>query len=155
MRYWLMKSEPAVFGIEHLDKAPKRTVSWGGVRNYQVRNLLRDDIRNGDLAFFYHSSCPQPGIVGIMEVSGDAHPDPTQFDTNDEYYDAKATREKPIWYAVHVTLRERFEIPVFLQDLRVSPALKTLQMLRRGNRLSITPVTPDEWRAVLTLACRT
>ena len=154
MRHWLMKSEPDVFGIEHLAKAPKRTVSWGGVRNYQVRNLLRDDIQKGDLAFFYHSSCPQPGIVGVMEVSGGAHPDPTQFDPKDDYYDAKATREKPIWYAVHVTLAERFENPVFLQELRSSPAMQTLQTLRRGNRLSITPVTPEEWRAVMKSAHR-
>ena len=152
MHYWLMKSEPDVFGIDHLAKAPKLTVSWGGVRNYQVRNLLRDEIKLGDQALFYHSSCPQPGVVGVMEVTGAAHPDPTQFDTADEYYDAKATRAKPIWYAVDVTLAERFETPVFLQELRDSAALKTLQILRRGNRLSITPVTAAEWNAILKLA---
>src|SRR4029077_8537495 len=92
MRYWLMKSEPDVFGIEHLAKAPKQTVSWGGVRNYQVRNLLRDEIKKDDLAFFYHSSCPEPGVVGVMRVTRDAHPDATQFDLKDEYFDPKSTR---------------------------------------------------------------
>ena len=152
MRYWLMKSEPDVFGIHHLAKAPKRTVSWGGVRNYQVRNLIRDEIQKKDLAFFYHSSCPEPGVVGIMEVTGAAHPDPTQFDPKDAYYDPKSRRDNPAWYAVDVTLREHLENPVFLQELRDSAALKTLQILRRGNRLSITPVTAAEWNAILKLA---
>ena len=152
MRYWLMKSEPDVFGIHHLAKAPKQTVSWGGVRNYQVRNLLRDEIQKKDLAFFYHSSCPEPGVVGVMEVSGAAHPDATQFDPKDEYYDPKSKRENPAWYAVDVTLRESFENPVFLQELRDSAALKTLQILRRGNRLSITEVTPAEWKTILKMA---
>ncbi len=154
MHYWLMKSEPDVFGIEHLAKAPKRTVSWGGVRNYQVRNLLRDEIKADDLAFFYHSSCPEPGVVGVMRVTRAAHPDATQFDPKDEYFDAKSTRAKPLWYAVDVTLEERFKNPVFLQELRGSAALKDLQTLRRGNRLSITSVTPAEWKAILALAHR-
>ena len=152
MHYWLMKSEPDVFGIDHLAAAPKRSMSWGGVRNYQVRNLLRDEIRVGDQAFFYHSSCPQPGVVGVMEVTGAAHPDPTQFDPKDEYYDPKSKRDNPAWYAVDVTLRERFKTPVFLQELRDSAPLKTLQILRRGNRLSITPVTPAEWKSILKMA---
>ena len=152
MRYWLMKSEPDVFGIEHLAKAPKRTVSWAGVRNYQVRNLLRENILVGDQAFFYHSSCPEPGVVGVMEVTRGAHADATQFDPKDEYYDPKSTREDPRWYAVDVTLRESFKHPVFLQELRDSAALKDLATLRRGNRLSITPVTPAEWKAIITLA---
>lgn len=154
MHYWLMKSEPDVFGIGHLAKAPKRTVSWGGVRNYQVRNLLRDDIKADDLAFFYHSSCPEPGVVGVMRVTRGAHPDATQFDPKDEYYDPKSTRTKPLWYAVDVALEERFKDPVFLQKLRASAALKDLQTLRRGNRLSITSVTPAEWKAILALAHR-
>ena len=152
MRYWLMKSEPDVFGIEHLAKAPKRTASWDGVRNYQVRNLLRDEIKLGDLALFYHSSCPQPGVAGVMEVSSAAHPDLTQFDRKSEYHDPKATRENPRWYAVDVTFKERFKNTVLLQELRDSAALRTLQILRRGNRLSITPVTSAEWNAVLKLA---
>jgi predicted RNA-binding protein with PUA-like domain len=154
MRYWLMKSEPDVFGIEHLAKAPKRTASWGGVRNYQVRNMLRDEIKKDDLAFFYHSSCPEPGVVGVMQVTRDAHPDTTQFDPKDEYYDPKSTRAKPLWYAVDVTLKESFKNPVLLQELRDSAALKELQTLRRGNRLSITAVTPAEWKAILALAHR-
>jgi len=152
MNYWLMKSEPDVFGIEHLAKSPKRTASWTGVRNYQVRNLLRDEFRKKDLALFYHSSCPEPGVYGVMEITSAAHPDATQFDPEDEYYDAKSTRESPRWYAVDVTLKESFKHPVLLQELRDSPRLKTLQTLRRGNRLSITPVTPREWEAIQALA---
>lgn len=152
MRYWLMKSEPDVFGIDHLAKAPKRTASWTGVRNYQVRNLLRDEITPGDQVFFYHSSCPEPGVYGVMEVSSAAHPDATQFDSKSEYHDPKSTRENPRWYAVDVSFKERFENPVLLQELRGSAALKGMQMLRRGNRLSITEVTPAEWKAVLKLA---
>jgi len=152
MRYWLMKSEPDVFGIEHLARSPKRTVSWAGVRNYQVRNLIRDEIKVGDQAFFYHSSCPEPGVVGVMEVTRGAHPDATQFDPKDEYYDPKSKRADPAWYAVDVTLRESFKHPVFLQELRGSAALKDLATLRRGNRLSITPVTPPEWKTILKLA---
>lgn len=152
MRYWLMKSEPDVFGIDHLAKAPKRTVSWGGVRNYQVRNLLRDEIKPGDRAYFYHSSCPQPGVAGVMEVTRAGYPDASQFDPRDEYYDPTSERSKPRWYAVDVTFRERFETPVFLQELRKHAPLKGLQMLRRGNRLSITSVTPAEWKFILALA---
>jgi len=152
MRYWLMKSEPDVFGIGHLAKSPKRTVSWAGVRNYQVRNLIRDEIKVGDQALFYHSSCPEPGVYGVMEVTGGAHPDATQFDPKDEYYDPKSTRAEPRWYAVSVTLKETFKHPVFLQELRDSPRLKDLQTLRRGNRLSITAVTPAEWRCILEMA---
>jgi predicted RNA-binding protein with PUA-like domain len=152
MHHWLMKSEPDVFGIAHLANSPKRTASWTGVRNYQVRNLLRDEIKSGDLALFYHSSCPEPGVYGVMEVSSAAHPDASQFDPKDEYYDPKSTRAQPRWYAVDVTLMETFKTPVFLQELRESPGTRTLQTLRRGNRLSITPVTPAEWKAILTLA---
>lgn len=152
MNYWLMKSEPDVFGIAHLAAAPKRTASWSGVRNYQVRNLLRDEIQKKDLAFFYHSSCPEPGVYGVMEVTGAAHPDASQFDPKDEYYDAKSTRAAPRWYAVDVTLQEIFKHPVLLQELRDSAALKTLQTLRRGNRLSITAVTPAEWKAIVKMA---
>ncbi len=152
MRHWLMKSEPDVFGVAHLAKAPKRTASWTGVRNYQVRNLIRDEMKVGDLAFFYHSSCPEPGVYGVMQVSAAAHPDATQFDPKDEYYDAKSTRAAPRWYAVSVTLEESFKHPVFLQELRGSSQLKDLATLRRGNRLSITPVTPAEWKCILALA---
>ena len=154
MNYWLMKSEPDVFGIAHLAKSPKRTASWTGVRNYQVRNLLRDEIKLGDLALFYHSSCEQPGVAGVMEVTRAAHPDATQFDPKDEHYDPKSTRAEPRWYAVGVTLTEQFKTPVFLQELRSSPAARSLQTLRRGNRLSITTVTPAEWQAILALAHR-
>jgi predicted RNA-binding protein with PUA-like domain len=152
MRYWLMKSEPDVFGVDHLAKAPKRTAAWDGVRNYQVRNLLRDEIKLGDRAFFYHSSCPETGVAGVMEVTRAGYPDATQFDRRKELFDPKSTPDKPIWYGVDVMLVERFEKPVLLQELRLSPALKGMQILRRGNRLSITEVTPAEWKHILKLA---
>ncbi len=152
MRYWLMKSEPDVFGVAHLAKSPKRTASWDGVRNYQVRNLLRDEIKLGDQVFFYHSSCPEPGIYGVMEVVSAPHADVTQFDPKSEYHDPRSKRESPAWYAVDVRLVETLKHPVFLQELRDSAALQSMQILRRGNRLSITPVSAAEWRAVLKLA---
>ena len=114
--------------------------------------MLFRSIKKDDLAFFYHSSCPEPGVVGVMKVTRAAHPDTTQFDPRDEYFDPKSKREDPTWYAVDVTLAERFETPVLLQELRSSAPLKDLQTLRRGNRLSITSVTPAEWRCILKLA---
>jgi predicted RNA-binding protein with PUA-like domain len=144
MRYWLMKSEPDVFGIDHLAAAPRKTTAWWGVRNYQARNFMRDDMRVGDLAFFYHSSCGEPGIAGIMRVSKRAYPDATQFDPRSEYFDAKSTREAPRWVNVDVTLvRKTRLLPI--HELRTYPRLADMRLLQRGNRLSITPVTQAEW----------
>ncbi|HEU5479738.1 MAG TPA: EVE domain-containing protein [Candidatus Tumulicola sp.] len=151
MRHWLMKSEPDEFSIDDLAKAPKRTTAWFGVRNYQARNYMRDDMRVGDLAFFYHSSCPEPGIAGIVEVSKRAYPDATQFDPESDYYDPNATREAPRWFNVEVTLIRKFPL-VGVAALRVTPGLEEMVTLRRGNRLSITPVTPAEWKIVERLA---
>ena len=150
MKYWLMKSEPSVYGIEHLQKE-KRT-SWGGVRNYQVRNMFRDDFARGDLAFFYHSSCDEPGIVGTMTVAGPACPDPTQFDPASPYFDPKSRQEAPPWLAVDVRFKRRFSCPLPLDVLRQLPELSGMQILRRGNRLSVTPVTAAEARLILSLA---
>jgi predicted RNA-binding protein with PUA-like domain len=153
MRYWLMKSEPDEFSIDDLAKAPGQTTAWFGVRNYQARNFMRDQMTVGDLAFFYHSSCPEPGIAGIVSISAPAHTDTSQFDPKSPYYDAKSTREAPRWVNVDVKLVEKTRL-VSLDELRSQPALADMVTLRRGNRLSITPVTPAEWKAVVALAKR-
>lgn len=153
MKHWLMKSEPDVFGIDDLERAPRRTTAWEGVRNYQARNMLRDDFRKGDLAFFYHSSCDVPGIAGVVEVVREAYPDPTQFDRRSEYYDAASTRDAPRWCCVDVKLAQRIEPVITLPELRehASGALREMLILKRGNRLSVTPVSAAQWRFVLSL----
>ena len=153
MKHWLMKSEPDVFGIDDLERAPRRTTGWEGVRNYQARNMLRDDFGRGDLAFFYHSSCEVPGVAGVVKVVRAAYADPTQFDAKSEYYDAKSTREAPRWFAVDVQLERRIEPVITLPELREHErgALRDMLILQRGNRLSVTPLTADEWRCVLAL----
>jgi len=150
MRYWLMKSEPDVFGIDDLAKRPKKTEPWNGVRNYQARNFMRDDMKRGDLVFFYHSSCPQPGIAGIVKVSRNAYPDETQFAGDSEYFDPKATRDNPRWVNVDVTLVRKTRL-IGIQELRSHPELASMQILKRGNRLSITPVSTDEWAFIMSL----
>ena len=152
MRYWLMKSEPDEFSIDDLVRAKGQTTPWFGVRNYQARNYMRE-MKVGERAFFYHSSCPQPGIAGIVEVSRLAYPDATQFDPKSDYFDAKATRAHPRWDHVDVRLVEKTRL-VSLAEMRAEPALATMITLKRGNRLSITPVTPVEWKAALKLAAR-
>ena len=147
MRYWLMKSEPDEFSIDDLERAPKQTTPWFGVRNYQARNFMRDDMRVGDRAFFYHSSCPEPGIAGIVEVVKLAYPDATQFDPKSEYYDPKSTRAAPRWVNVDVKLVRKTRL-VAVAMLREARGLEDMVTLRRGNRLSITPVTPAEWKIV-------
>ena len=153
MKYWLMKSEPDVFGIDHLASAPKRTTAWEGVRNFQARNMLRDDLGKGDLAFFYHSSCEVPGIAGIVKVVREAYPDPTQFERDSEYYDARSTRAAPRWFCVDVQLDRRIEPVITLPELRehASGALREMVILKRGNRLSVTPVTAAEWRFIVAM----
>ena len=151
VHYWLMKSEPGEFSIDDLARSPKQTTAWFGVRNYQARNYMRDDMRIGDRAFFYHSSCPEPGIAGIVEISRLAYPDATQFDPKSPYYDAKSTRDAPRWVHVDVKLVRRTNL-VPLQALRDTPGLDEMVTLRRGNRLSITPVTASEWKIIEKLA---
>lgn len=150
MRYWLMKSEPDVFGIDDLAAAPRKTTAWWGVRSYQARNFMRDDMRVGDRALFYHSSCPEPGIAGIVRVSRRAYPDATQFDPSSEYYDAAATPASPRWLNVDVTLVRKTRL-LSIQALRAPPELAGMRVLQRGNRLSITPVEPHEWEFILGL----
>ncbi len=152
MRYWLMKSEPDEFSIDDLVRARGQTTSWFGVRNYQARNYMQD-MQVGERALFYHSSCPEPGVAGIVEIAKLAHPDVTQFDPASDYYDSKATRDAPRWFNVDVKLVAKTRL-VSLAEMRAEPALATMITLKRGNRLSITPVTPAEWKAVLKLAAR-
>jgi predicted RNA-binding protein with PUA-like domain len=154
MKYWLMKSEPGTFGIDDLARAPRRTAGWDGVRNYQARNMLRDRFAVGDRAFFHHSSCDEPGIVGTMEVVRAGHPDPTAFDRKDPHFDAGSDPKNPRWYQVEVRLLRKFANPVTLDMLRehAKRDLKDLLVLRRGNRLSVMPVTAAEWKFIHRLA---
>ena len=141
-----MKSEPDEFSIDDLVRAPRQTTSWFGVRNYQARNFMRD-MKQGELALFYHSSCSEPGIAGIVEIDKLAHPDASQFDKKSPYYDPKSTRDDPRWWNVDVKLVRKTRL-VPLAEMRATIALSTMVTLRKGNRLSITPVTPAEWKAV-------
>ncbi len=143
--YWLMKSEPDEYSIDDLERDGRS--SWFGVRNYQARNFMRDQMRVGELAFFYHSSCPEPGIAGICRIASVAKPDASQFDPKGDYFEPKATRERPIWFCVDVEFVERFPL-IPLAALRAAPELAEMTILKRGNRLSITPVTEAEWRFV-------
>ena len=145
MRYWLMKSEPSEFSIDDLARAGH--VAWFGVRNYQARNFMRDQMRVGDGVLFYHSSCAEPGIAGLAEVSTLAYPDETQFEEG-HYFDPKATREHPRWFNVEVKYVKHTRL-LSIGELRACPELATLRILARGNRLSITPVDPDEWHLIL------
>ncbi|CAG0982275.1 hypothetical protein BURK2_01913 [Burkholderiales bacterium] len=145
-----MKSEPDEVAIDDLAAAPEATLPWFGVRNYQARNFMRDEMKLGDRAFFYHSSCAEPGIAGVVEISREAYPDATQFDPKSPYFDAKATHDAPRWFNVEVTLVQKTRL-LPLTELRQCPALSEMRLLARGNRLSITPVTPQEWRFIMKL----
>jgi predicted RNA-binding protein with PUA-like domain len=148
MRYWLMKSEPSVVGIDHVLAMENQTVDWWGVRNYQARNFMRDQMRVGDKVFFYHSSCPEPGIAGLAEVMANAYPDRTQFDPKSPYFDAKSTQENPRWVNVDVRIVKKTRL-VTLDELRAHPQLANMRILQKGNRLSITPVDPAEWKFIV------
>ncbi|RJG05368.1 EVE domain-containing protein [Noviherbaspirillum cavernae] len=150
MQYWLMKSEPDEVSIDDALEASDQTVPWTGVRNYQARNFMRDAMQVGDGVLFYHSSCPQPGIAGVAEVASTPYPDDTQFDRKSKYFDPKATRENPRWMLVDVKAIRKTRL-VTLDELRSHADLGGMQILKRGNRLSITPVTPDEWRHIARL----
>lgn len=154
MNYWLMKIEPSIFSIDDLAKAPKRTTCWDGVRNYQVRNMMRDQFAVGDLAFMYHSSCEVPGVVGVMKVVSKGYPDTTAFDPKHAHYDPDSNPKDPRWYMVDVRLEQRFSRVISLDELRThaNGKLRELLILKRGNRLSITPVSTAEWRFICSLA---
>ncbi|MDR5172840.1 EVE domain-containing protein [Methylobacillus flagellatus] len=150
MRYWLMKSEPSDVSIDDLAAFPGQTVDWYGVRNYQARNFMRDQMKVGDGVLFYHSNCAEPGIVGIAEVSKLAYPDRLQFIEGHKYYDPKATPENPRWFNVDVKLVRKTRL-LSLKELRETPELQNLRILQRGNRLSITPVDPRDWEFIMKL----
>ncbi len=148
--FWLMKSEPDEASVDHFAQASRQTLPWTGVRNYQARNFMRDAMAPGDGVLFYHSSCPQPGIVGLARIAGRHEPDTTQFDATSPYFDAKSPPSAPRWLQVDVQLVRKTRL-LGLAEMRAAPQLATLRVLQRGNRLSITPVTPAEWQAVLAL----
>ncbi len=147
MRYWLMKSEPSEYGIDDLKRDKKS--AWFGVRNYQARNFMRDDMKVGDLAFFYHSSCPEPGIAGICKIASKPIPDVTQFDTKNPHYDPKSKPDNPLWICVEVAFVKTLPL-ISLAALRGAPELAEMRILQRGNRLSITPVSDVEWGFITT-----
>ncbi len=153
MRHWLMKTEPSTFGLQTLAARPRRTTGWDGVRNYQVRNMMRDEMKKGDLAFLYHSSCAVPGIVATMTIVKEAYPDPTAFDRKDDHYDPDSDAKNPRWYMVDVQLKKALARPISLEELRAhaNKELKGMALLRPGNRLSITPVEAAHWKFILAL----
>jgi predicted RNA-binding protein with PUA-like domain len=153
MNYWLMKSEPDTFSIDALAAAPKRTTAWDGVRNYQARNMLRDSMKKGDLAFFYHSSCEVPGIAGIVSIAKAGYPDKTALDSKHDHFDPDSTASDPRWYVVDVKFERKFAHVITLDTLKkhAAKALSEMILLRRGNRLSVMPVTKKEWDFVLSL----
>ena len=153
MNHWLLKTEPSVFSIDDLEATPRKTTGWEGVRNFQARNMLRDEMKKGDLAFLYHSSCPEPGVAGIIEIVRAGYPDPSAWNPRSEYYDAKSPENKPLWYTVDVKLVRRMKRFIPLASLREHAAgkLDGLLLLRKGNRLSVTPVEAAHWKFILTL----
>jgi predicted RNA-binding protein with PUA-like domain len=146
-----MKSEPEEFSIDDLKNRPKKTEPWDGVRNYQARNMMRDEMKVGDLAFFYHSNCAEPGIVGVMEIASTAYPDPTAFDPGDKHHDPKSKRDKPTWYLVDVKYKRKLKRTIPLSELKQCKPLQKMRLLQRGNRLSVMPVTKKEWDYILKL----
>ncbi|MCQ8119982.1 EVE domain-containing protein [Methylomonas methanica] len=151
MNYWLMKSEPDTFGIDDLFNRPEQTEHWDGVRNYQARNMMRDDMKIGDQVFFYHSNCDEPGIVGIMQVVRESYPDFTAFDPDDKHFDPKSNPDKPTWYMVDVKFVRKLSRNISLRELKLKTELADLALLRRGNRLSIMPVNAEQWAFILSL----
>ncbi|HHJ80910.1 MAG TPA: EVE domain-containing protein [Candidatus Tenderia electrophaga] len=149
MNYWLMKSEPDVFGIDHLIAMPNKTEHWDGVRNYQARNMMRDDMKKGDLVFFYHSNCKVPGIVGIMQVVRESYPDFTSWDPESKYFDPKSTEDNPRWFMVDIKFKRKLKRTISLNELKEMPGLEEMALVRRGNRLSIMPVSKQAWDLIL------
>ena len=151
MNYWLMKSEPDVFGIEDLVKRPDKTEPWDGVRNYQARNMMRDDMKKGDLAFLYHSNCKEPGIAGIMKIVREGYPDHTAFDAKEKYFDPKSDPDNPRWYMVDVRHVRTLKRVITLTELKTHDELSGLPLVRRGNRLSVMPIIKTHWDFILSL----
>jgi len=151
MARWLMKTEPGEFSIDDLARRARRTEPWDGVRNYQARNMMRDQMRTGDQVFFYHSNCAEPGIVGIAEVVREGYPDPTAFEPQDKHYDPKSDPQNPRWYLVDVRLVRKLSRTITLAELKAEPTLADMALVRRGNRLSVMPVSDAHWQHILKL----
>lgn len=147
--YWLMKSEPETYSIQDLASQPNKTDFWDGVRNYQARNFMRDDMRVGDLAFFYHSNCKIPAIMGIAKIVKEGYPDDTALDPESKYYDPKSTPDNPRWFRVDIQLQRILDTPIALTDLKTHPGLEDFPLVRKGNRLSVMPVTKTQWNIIL------
>lgn len=145
MRRWLMKSEPDEFSIDDLKASPKQTDMWDGIRNYQARNMIRDDMKKGDLVFFYHSNCDEPGIVGEMQIVKESYPDPTAFESEDKHFDPKSDPDAPRWFVVDVKFKRKYKRTISLAELKAQPKLSEMRLVQRGNRLSVMPVSDDEW----------
>ncbi len=154
MNYWLFKSEPDAFSIDDLKAMKGRRDHWDGIRNYQARNLMRDEMKKGDLGFFYHSSCKVPGVVGVVEVVKEAYPDHTAHNPKEKYYDPKSSEENPRWFMVDVKFKQKFKEIISLESLRQVNALSDMVLLRKGSRLSIQPVSKKEWNAILKMSGR-
>ena len=151
MQYWLMKSEPSVYSIDHLKAEPRKTDHWDGVRNYQARNMMRDQMRKGDQVFFYHSACETPGIVGIATIAREAYPDFTAWDRKSKYYDAKSSKDEPRWFMVDVKYKRKLKRVITLAELKTHKQLEDMALVRKGNRLSIMPVSAKHWEFILAL----
>jgi predicted RNA-binding protein with PUA-like domain len=154
MKYWLFKSEPGSFSIDDLAASKNKTTHWEGVRNFQARNFLRDDVARGDLVFFYHSIAKPSGIAGICEVTRAGYPDHTALDPESKYFDPRASKDNPIWYMVDVKLRQKFGDIIPLRSLKETPGLEGMMVCQKGSRLSIQPVTAAEWKIILGIAAR-
>lgn len=148
-RYWLLKTEPSVFSFDDLLRAPQGTAGWDGVRNYQARNLLRDEMKKGDLALIHHSSADPPAVVGVAEVVREGSPDPTQFERGHDHYDPGSKREEPRWFQVEVKAVKKFSRPVTLPEIRSAPALLGMLLIKRGMRLSVQPVSKEQFEAIV------
>lgn len=151
-KYWLMKSEPSVFSYDALTKEPNKTAMWDGVRNYQARNLLRDEIKKGDEVLFYHSNEKPIGVVGLCTVVKEGYPDPTQFDSKQKYYDPKSKKENPRWFVVEVKARKKLKRVVTLDEIKATKSLSKMKLVQKGQRLSVQPVTPKEFETIVKMA---
>jgi len=149
MNYWLLKSEPSTYSIDDLKSSPKKTDHWDGVRNYQARNFMRDEMKKGDLAFFYHSNCETPGIVGVVEIVKESYPDFTAFDPESNYFDPKSNQDNPRWFMVDVKFKEKFPHTIPLRALKEIRGLEKMKLIQKGNRLSVMPVDKSEWNIIL------
>ena len=154
MNYWLMKSEPSMFSIDDLKTMPDQTEHWDGVRNYQARNMMRDQMKIGDRAFFYHSNCHVPGIVGLMEVVREGYPDHTAFDPKSKHFDEKSKPDNPRWFMVDIKYMRHTKRVIPLAELKAHAALENMPLVRKGNRLSIMPVSETEWHFILSIENR-